>query len=107
MEEGETEQQTALRELREETGAIAQLDDNFREVTTYSPARGVMKDVVFFTGKMTGGTLACQPEEVRQLAFVPAEEALHRLTFSADKKLLEKARKMIVAAKKDDFAQKT
>lgn len=91
VEEGETEQQTALRELREETGAEAVLDEGYREVVTYSPARGVMKDVVFFTGRLTGGQLQCQPEEIRRLAFVPVTKALRMLTFRADKDLLRKA----------------
>lgn len=42
----------------------------YREVTTYSPAKGVTKDVVFFVAEITGGTLRAQPEEVR--ASLPA-----------------------------------
>lgn len=92
VEDGETEIQTALRELREETGMRAQISDGYRQTTAYSPARGVMKDVVLYVGRITGGTLCPQPEEVRTALFLPYEEAMERLTYPADKQLLEKAR---------------
>lgn len=99
VEAGETEQQTALRELREETGACAALDELYRESTIYSPARGVSKEVIMFVGKLCGGKLRAQPEEVRRLALLPYDEALSRLTYEADKNLLEKARPYIFAQK--------
>lgn len=92
VENGETETQTALRELLEETGMRAQISEGYRESTSYSPARGVMKEVVLYVGKISGGTLQPQPEEVRTAVFLPYPEAMERLTYSADKQLLEKAR---------------
>lgn len=92
VEQNETESETALRELREETGMRAALLGGYREVTAYSPARGVMKDVVLYVGRVTGGTLRAQPEEVRTALFLPYEDALAQLTYAADKHLLEKAK---------------
>ena len=71
----------------------------YREVTTYSPAKGVTKDVVFFVAEITGGTLRAQPEEVRAVCLLPLEEAQRRLTYAADKELLEKAKNMILDEK--------
>ena len=48
VEEGETEKETAIREIKEETNIDALVDTNFRMVSTYSPAKGIIKDVVFF-----------------------------------------------------------
>ena len=48
MEGNETESETALREIREETGLTVTLDTGFRAVVTYSPKPGVMKDVIYF-----------------------------------------------------------
>lgn len=45
------EQETAVREIREETGLTVAFVENFRRVVTYSPAPGVTKDVVFFRGR--------------------------------------------------------
>ena len=54
VEPGETEQETAMREIREETGLTVAFVENFRRVVTYSPAPGVTKDVVFsWAGRMT------------------------------------------------------
>ena len=92
VEPGETEKQTALRELWEETGVEVELSEGYREVTTYSPARGVCKDVVFFVGRISGGFLHAQPEEVRAVLFADYETALRRLTYQADRALLEKAK---------------
>ncbi|MFR5630950.1 MAG: bis(5'-nucleosyl)-tetraphosphatase, partial [Ruthenibacterium lactatiformans] len=99
VEAGESEEETAMREVREETGAQVRVRPGYREVTTYSPAKGVTKDVVFFVAEITGGTLRAQPEEVRAVCLLPLEEAQRRLTYAADKELLEKAKNMILDEK--------
>ena len=48
VEEGETEEETAIREIKEETNIDVEIDNGFRKVITYSPKAGVMKDVVVF-----------------------------------------------------------
>lgn len=87
----ETEHETAIREIREETGLTVDFVDGFREVITYSPRPGVTKDVVFFLARLRGGEPACQPEEVAAIRFLPFEEALAALTHSSDQDTLRKA----------------
>ena len=41
VEAGESEEETAMREVREETGAQVRVRPGYREVTTYSPAKSV------------------------------------------------------------------
>ena len=48
MEPGETEEETAKREIREETGLLVRLDPGFRRSVRYSPKPGVDKDVIYF-----------------------------------------------------------
>lgn len=91
VEAGEREEDTAVREVREETGAEIRLVPGFREVTAYSPAKGVMKDVVFFLAERTGGALRPQPEEVRAACLLSPDKAMARLTYAADRALLESA----------------
>lgn len=43
VEAGESEEETAMREVREETGAQVRVRPGYREVTTYSPAKGVTR----------------------------------------------------------------
>ena len=54
MEAGETQQQTALRELFEETGLTARLIPNRVTTITYPVSPSVRKEVVFFLGEVEG-----------------------------------------------------
>ena len=90
VEKDETEEQTALREIREETGLIVELDTGFRTVVTYSPKHGVMKDVVYFAAEVTGGTAQRQVEEVSDMRWAPLSEADELITYDNDKDILKK-----------------
>ncbi len=91
VEADETEHETAVREIREETALSVDFVENFREVITYSPKPDVMKDVVFFLARVTGGTLTCQPEEVAEAWFAPYDRAVEALTHPSDRSVLQKA----------------
>ncbi len=91
----ETEEETALREIREETGLKAELDTNFRHTITYSPREGVMKDVVFFAASVKGGKMKNQESEVAALEWLPWEKALEAMTFESDRQTLEAARQYL------------
>lgn len=95
VEQNETEHETAVREIREETALSVDFVENFREVITYSPKPGVMKDVVFFLARVAGGTLTCQPEEVAEAWFAPYPDALDALTHASDRVVLQKAERFL------------
>ena len=80
VEPGETEAQTALREIREETAIADSLWPGFRTVISYSPREGVVKEVVYFLAMPQGGGFARQREEVLDMRWVPAEEAAPLIT---------------------------
>lgn len=80
MEAGETEEQTALRELFEETGLTAQLDTSRRAVIEYALQREYSgetavprKQVIFFSGQVSG-TPKAQPGEIQRCKWVTAGE---------------------------------
>ena len=52
VEENESEEETAYREIKEETSLEVKIDINFRKVITYSPKENVIKDVVFFVAEV-------------------------------------------------------
>ena len=91
LEQGETEEQTAVREVLEETGVAITLLPGFRETTRYSPRRGISKQVVYFLARAKTDTPNPQPEEILEARFVPLAEALTLLTYNADRGLLQKA----------------
>ena len=95
VEGNETESETAIREIREETGITVTLDTGFRETVTYSPRPGHMKDVIYFIGRADSMDTVNQPEEVQGICWLPYGEAMKRITFGTDKAILEKAEKYL------------
>lgn len=91
VEMGETEKETAYREVMEETGIEAKIISDETYLNTYSPKEGYMKDVFYFVGEKTGGKLNPQLVEVSYCDFVDIEEAYSRLTYDIDKEILAKA----------------
>lgn len=90
MEAGETESQTALRELREETGLTAILDIDSRVISEYDIPPFTRKQVVLFLGEVLG-EVTPQETEVVQYLWVKKEELkdyLHPDTYGACKILL-------------------
>ena len=75
VEEGETEIDTAIREIKEETNIDVVIDNKFRKVITYSPKKGVIKDVVFFIGKATSDDLVIDSKELLEAKWVNYKEA--------------------------------
>lgn len=95
VEAGETERQTALREVREETGLSIRLLDGFRESVEYFPQAGVKKQVVYFLGVAQGDELVRQEEEISELRWAPLLEAGDLVTFANDKRLIRLAKKRL------------
>lgn len=91
MEPGETEEETARREIREETGLEAVLDTRFRASVRYSPGPGITKDVIYFLGEATSGTLRLQTEEISASRWLPEAEARQLVTYDNDRQVLEQA----------------
>ena len=91
VEENETERQTAAREILEETGLTVEFVDGFRETIAYSPYENCMKTVVFFLASASSTDVTAQEEEVREIRWLPVDEALSALTFASDRETLQKA----------------
>lgn len=88
VEKGETEVQTAIREIKEETNLDVEIDETRRFVERYSPAEGVEKEVVYFTAKMIGGEIKVQEEEVKATEWLLPDDAMERLTYEKSKNIL-------------------
>jgi 8-oxo-dGTP pyrophosphatase MutT (NUDIX family) len=93
VEEGETEVETAIREIKEETNLDVEIDDIHRYVERYSPEKGIEKDVVFFIAKKVGGEIKVQEEEVKATEWLLPNDAMDRLTFDSSKNILSKVMK--------------
>lgn len=95
VEKGETEEETAIREVKEETNCDAKIIPGFREVITYSPKPNVMKDVVFFVGEAITTDLKPQEEETSDVFFINKSESLKTITHKEEREVLEKAIKFM------------
>ena len=91
VEAGETERQTAERELFEETGVSQKMTEPFRTTTRYSIGAGVMKEVVYFAAMSERAPLKAQEEEVSEIFWVPVSEAMRRITHDNDRNVLSRA----------------
>ena len=91
IEPGETEEETALREIFEETGLSATLDTGFRTQVNYSPREGVSKDVVFFVAEAAAGAVTEQECEVTRAVFLTPDEAMAAMTYESDREVIRRA----------------
>lgn len=96
VEAGENEEQTAHREIFEETGLRVQLQKGFRESVEYSPKPNVMKEVVYFLGEAIAGSEHRQEEEISDLKWLSIEEARRQVTHENNRKLIEDAKRFLV-----------
>lgn len=87
----ETDKETAIREVFEETGIEITILSDFVEESTYSPRPGVTKTVRFFIGDYVGGVLSPQLEEVSNAEWMTPEEACELLTFDRDREIFRSA----------------
>ena len=99
MEAGETEEDTARREIKEETGLDVLLDTGFRETVNYSPKKNTKKTVVYFVGMVASHELIPQQDEISELRWLEIEQAGNVLTYDNDKLLANKAKSFIALMK--------
>lgn len=95
VENNETEEQTAIREIKEETNIEVKLDTNFRYTVTYSPKPNITKDVIYFIAEKTNGIEKPQETEIQSLKWAEKEEALNLITYDNDKQILINAIKYL------------
>ena len=91
VEGNETEAETAVREIREETNLRVRLDTAFRRETRYSPYEGIEKQVVFFAAEALSSDMKNQESEVSSLEWLPSEEAAPAMTYDSDREVLSQA----------------
>ena len=99
MEDGETELQTAIRELKEETNVDVEIIEGFRKQIEYPlPKRpDVIKQSVYFLGRAVTDDVICEEGEVINAAFVSYDDAMRTLTFEDTRRLLEDAKTYVSA----------
>ena len=93
VEDGETEVQTAIREVKEETNIDVEVDEAYRYSTKYSPKEDVVKEVIYFLAKNISDNKQAQLEEVSEVKWFAMEDAINKITFDNSREILIQLRK--------------
>ena len=92
VEGGETELQTARREIKEETSLEVSFIEGFRREDSYPIKNGrVEKTVVYFLAEYEGQKPVSQPGEIGSVSVLPLDKALELLEFENTRQTLCKA----------------
>jgi 8-oxo-dGTP pyrophosphatase MutT (NUDIX family) len=90
---GETGQQTAGREIREETGITVDVGERLGDVS-YVYRRGgrrIRKTVHFYLCRFVSGSTEDHDDEVDDARWIPLEQALTSLSYPGERRLIARA----------------
>lgn len=90
IEPGETKEQTAIREVYEETGINIKIVSNKEYIVSYLINSNIKKTVIFFEAEMIDGKMKKQETEIQNMEWLSFENALQRFTFESNRKLFKK-----------------
>jgi 8-oxo-dGTP diphosphatase len=93
----EGKEETAVREVLEETGAIGKIQKPIKPVTYYYLWKGkkIKKTVYFYTMEYISGDITKHDFEMENVMWVLKKDVLNKLTYSSDKKVWKEAIKLI------------
>ena len=99
----ETEIETALREVCEETNLKIDLDPKFRAVDEYPLAkkRNTLRQIVYFLGYFENQNIVFQKEELSGAYLVDFKEAERRIQFDSTRKILKMANDYLAKSTND------
>ena len=98
-EQGEAPEDTAIREVREETGLTARIRAPLGDVTYHyrRSGRRIRKTVSFFLLDYIEGSTDDHDHEVTEARWVPIEAALAELTYPGERDMVENAIRLLAA----------
>ena len=99
VEQGETEEQTALREVFEEVGLTVKLVPGFRSEDEHPipQKENTMKQIVYFLGEYSNQEFTYQIEELTDALLTDYETAMTLFQFDSSKRILTEANNFLLS----------
>ncbi len=95
VENNEKEQETAIRETKEETNLDVEIISNKKYITNYKINNEIDKEVIFFLAKKTSDKIKKQDEEIKNIKWVDLTKAFDIITYENTKNLYKEVLKDI------------
>ena len=94
---GEKKEDTAVREVKEETGIEAEIEKPLNPVTYWyvMDEEKRKKTVYYFIMRAVGGNINDHDFEMEKVEWLPTNQVLDRLTYPSDKEVWREAEKLI------------
>jgi len=99
VEKGENSEQTAMREVLEETGIHIQLLPQFASKSEYTIQGKVEKSVVIYLAKTNDTQTTIQKEEIEDYVWLNFDKAMETLRFVNDRNILRNANEFLIDKK--------
>ena len=96
VEDGETEVETAIREVKEETNIDVEVNEEYRYSTKYSPKEDVIKEVIYFLARNISNNRQAQLEEVSEVKWFEFNDAIKQITFDNSREILIQLKKVVI-----------
>ena len=90
MEEGESEIQTALREVKEEVGLDVKIDESKKYVINYTINNEIEKTTIFYIATPLNENIEIQESEIENIKWCDFDEVLDVLTYDNWKEMFKK-----------------
>ena len=88
VEEGESDEEAAIREVKEETGIDIELVEGFKAKSEYSIQRKIEKVVYIYAATCQSTLTKIQEEEIEDYLWLDYQKAMKHLRFENDKNIL-------------------